>query len=121
MKPLLSSDSTIRSVKTELKDAMEYVRSAFGNMAGYHKDCQIRLALDSSPRFPDYLVEMLFYDDEDGQEIVRAQTMAVFSGRTHKGELLDDKNISRPWSSQAMSYLEVRTLVGELRGILPPS
>ncbi|MGR9415880.1 hypothetical protein [Rhizobium leguminosarum] len=90
-----------------------------GNMTGCHKECQVRIALDSSPRFPDYLVEMLFYDDDNGEEVVYAQSLAVFSGRTHKGDLVDDRNISRLWSSQAMTYLEVQTLLGELRGLLP--
>ena len=121
VKRLLPRDSTVRSMKTEFKDAKEYVRSLFGNMGGCFKDCQVRLALDSSPRFPDYQVEMLFYDDEGGEEIVHAQSLAVFSGRTHKGQLVDHINIARPWSSDAMTYLEVQTLLGELRGLLPPT
>lgn len=119
MKRLLPSDCTARSMKMDFKNPEEYVRALFGNMTGYDKECQVRLALDSSPRFPDYQVEMLFYDDENGEEIVHAQSSAVFSGRTHKGELVDHANTFRPWSSQVMSYLEVRTLLGELRGLLP--
>lgn len=121
MKRLLPRDSTVRSMKTEFRDSEEYVRSLLGNMGGCYKDCQVRLALDSSPRFPDYKVEMLFYDDEDDEEIVHAQSLAVFSGRTHKGQLVDHINIARPWSSDAMTYLEVQTLLGEIRGLLPPT
>lgn len=120
MKGLLPSDCTFRSISGELKGATEFVRSAFHNMTGCNQDCQVRIALDSNVRFPDYRLEMLIEDEEGGETIVHAQPIAVFSGRNHKGTLSDADNLSRPWSSAAMTYAEVQRLLGELRGILSP-
>ncbi len=120
MKGQLPSDCTFRSISGELKDATEFVRSAFHNMTGCNQDCQVRIALDSNMRFPDYRLEMLFEDEEDGETIIHAQPIAVFSGRNHKGTLSDAGNLSRPWSSAVMSYKQVQRMLGELRGILSP-
>ena len=111
--------STLASAAENCRKPTEFVRSVFANMAGYHKDSQVRLALDSNPRFPDYLIEMLFSDEEEGESVLHAQSIAVFSGKDHVGALTDEINIRRPWSSEAMSYTDVRQLLGRLRGILP--
>ncbi|MCV3737922.1 hypothetical protein OCK02_17100 [Rhizobium sp. TRM96647] len=116
---LLAADCDLETIAGSLRDAVEFVRSVFANMAGYSKDCQVRIALDSNPRCPDYLIEMLFHDEEGGHAIVHAQAIAVFSGKNHVGALADDANIRRTWSSSAMTYSNVQQLLGRLRGVLP--
>ncbi len=120
MKQLLPSDCDFRSISDELKNPTEFVRAALGNMAGCSQECQVRIALDSNVRFPDYRLEMLFEDGDGGETIIHAQSIAVFSGRKHEGTLSDASNLSRPWSSAAMTYAQIQQLLGELRGILSP-
>lgn len=108
---------TVRDVAQTVADPAEYVRRVFDNMRGYHRDCQVRLAVDRQVKQPDYLVELLIYDEEDGIEVAVPQAMAVFSGRTHTGEDAWGQNKVRTWSTEAMNWSEVQVLLGELRGI----
>ncbi|RUV13036.1 hypothetical protein [Mesorhizobium sp. M5C.F.Ca.IN.020.32.2.1] len=115
MKVSLPGDATLRSVIEGLPNAEEFVRSVLHNMTGYYRDCQVRLARDVNPKWPDYLVEMLFFEND---EIAGVQVTAVFKGRSHKGELADAVNTNRPWSSTSMRFEEVQALRGELRAML---
>lgn len=118
-KRLLPADCRLASAVENLRNPTEFVRAVLANMAGYHKDCQLRIALDSNPRCPDYLIEMLFDDEEDGEVVVHSQSIATFSGKDHVGTLTDGPRLRRPWSSHAMSYSEVQQLLGHLRGMIP--
>lgn len=82
-------------------------------------DCQVRLAVDRKTKRPDYLVEMLIFDEVTGLEIIHIQSLAVVSGRSHEGELVNSANIRRSWSAEAMTFKEVQTLLGELRAYSP--
>lgn len=113
LKARLPEGSTLATISDRLRRPEEFVRSTFGNMAGYYRDCQVRLDLCSNPSAPDYLIEMLI-DDEDDRI---PQSIAVFSGRSHKGQLYQDDQRPRLWSSGAMTWKEVQTLLGRLRGI----
>lgn len=108
-------DRTINDVVASLKDPVEYVRRVFDNMRGYHRDCQVRLALDRKSNPPDYIIDMLIYDEIDGQEAIIPQSIAVFSGRTHNCEEDPEKNMNRLWSETAMTWIEVQALLGKLR------
>lgn len=113
----LPDNVTLRTLVGSLSDPTEFVRCVFANMRGYYKDCQVRLATDRSGKHPDYMVEMLFYDDDhDGQEIAHPQPIAVFSGRTHTGALVDAENTRRLWSREATKWGDVQALLVELRG-----
>jgi hypothetical protein len=98
-----------------LKHPEEFVRNVLKNMEGYFRECQVRLARDSTPSRPDYLVEMLFYDEEDDIDVTIPQSIAVFVGRNHSGDLIDAMNSSRVWSTQAMKFEEVQMLLGDIR------
>jgi len=112
-------DTTLRTIVETLPDAQEFVRRVLGNMTGCSGDCQVRFAVDRKTRRPDYLVEMLIFDEVTGLEIIHIQSLAVVSGRTHEGDLVDATNIRRAWSTEAMTFKQVQLLLGELRGYSP--
>jgi hypothetical protein len=119
MKQRLARDATLRTALPLLRVPEEYVRNVFSNMAGMFRDCQVRLFVDSNPAWPDYVIEMLFDDVVDGEEVEVSQSLAVFNGRSHQGDLTKSDDYKRLWSTAAMNWAEVQTLLGELRGILP--
>lgn len=118
MKKQLPRDATLRSIVGELKHQREFVRSVFANMAGHMQDCQVRLALDTGTRSPDYRVEFFIYDEIDGEEVAFPQTADIFSGGTHKA--VDLFETDRNWSTNALGHAEIKQLHGELLGRLQP-
>lgn len=121
MESLLPRDCTLRSLAHQMSAPVEFVRAVFANMAGYQQDCQARLALNCKAARPDYQIEFLIYDEIDGEEVIIPQTAAVFIGSKHIEPTYDDATLDRPWSSHAMTWLEVRQLLGELRGLIQAS
>ncbi|PYE88765.1 hypothetical protein C7477_106138 [Phyllobacterium leguminum] len=117
MKPALPPDATLVTIMGLVDNQTEYVRAVLGNMRGYDKDCQVRLSINSNPRRPDYLIEALFYDAIDGEDVAHPQSVAIFNGRTHKGALAVEDTKRRLWSSHAMRFEAVQRLLGELRGL----
>jgi hypothetical protein len=111
----------LRTILRSLPNAEEFVRSVLANMTGYRGDCQVRISTDGRGKYPDYIVEMLIFDEETGLEIIHVQSIAVFAGKTHKGELVDSTNLHRAWSWDALTFKEVQMLLGELRGITKQS
>lgn len=112
----LPPDATLATCVHGLKKPEEFVRKVFGNMAGYYRDCQVRLAADSNARAPDYVIEWRVFDEGTGTEVVHEQSVAVFSGRSHAGEVATGENLMRPWCLEAMTWREVQSLLGKLRG-----
>ena len=86
-------------------------------MTGYYRDCQVRLAVETKGKFPDYLIQMLIFDEETGTEVIHEQSICVCSGRRHDAEVAGADNLMRLWSSAAMRYEDVQQLLGELRGL----
>lgn len=115
----ITAESTLRTLVSGLKNPEEFVRRALGNMLECTRDCQVRVVLDSNTAFPDYVVEMLFDDVVDGEEIEHSQPTAFFKGRNHQGRLIEPADYDRPWSSEAMRFEEVQALIGELRNFTP--
>ncbi|MHA6641369.1 hypothetical protein [Mesorhizobium sp. A623] len=123
MKAKLPSDATLRSIASGLKHPEEFVRAVFANMRGGRDDQGMRVALDSNPAAPDYCIEMYFEErNASGEwETVGHQFLVAFSGRNHKEARRQEDEVSRAWSSEAMSWGCVQALLGELRGISTPS
>lgn len=119
MKTAIPADATLRTLAGTLVRSVDFVRSVLENMTGYYQDCQVRAACNSDPRRPDYLLEMLFFDQEDGAEVVHRQSVTVFQGKTQKGACSMDDRAERVWSDSAMSFREVQQLLGDLRGVDP--
>jgi hypothetical protein len=79
----------------------------------------MRVALDSNPAAPDYCIEMYFEERTVAGEweVVGSQFLAAFFGRNHREVTLTEEEHARPWSNASMSWENVQTLLGELRGI----
>ncbi|MGO7531701.1 hypothetical protein [Rhizobium leguminosarum] len=114
MKKLLPQDSTLRTLNDVIRSPENFARDVLGNMVGFQRDCQVRLALNSAAKAPDYAVEFLIYDDIDGEEVAFPQTAGVYLGRGHRAVTYDGTVLDRPWSQTAMKYTEVQQLIGEL-------
>lgn len=65
MKMRIADGSTLRTLVPSLKDPIEFVRRALGSMLSCDRYGRLRVALDSNPHAPDYLVEMLVHDIVD--------------------------------------------------------
>jgi hypothetical protein len=114
VKRLLPATSTLATLAAEINNAENFARDVLGNMTGHKRDCQVRLALNSAAKAPDYAVEFLIYDDIDGEEVAFPQTAGVYLGRGHRAVTYDGTVLDRPWSQTAMKYTEVQQLIGEL-------
>jgi hypothetical protein len=91
-------------------------------MRGFQQDCQVRIKTNSSPTYPDYLVEEFFYDDEDPEHPGQPVIMGLYCGRRHKAypsSIEHDSYDDREWSRGAMNYLEVQSLIGAITGWQP--
>jgi hypothetical protein len=110
----LPPNATLRSVAPTLKEPVEFVRAALGNMTGLFGDCAIRLAYENDPERPDYRIEMLIYDDESGEVVIHRQSIAAISGKTHRELSTQERRI---WCDASMLFAEVQELLGELRKV----
>lgn len=108
---VVSADSTLRTISQHLTDSHEFVRKVLGNMTGLSRNCAVRLLCNSDPARPDYLIEMLIYDEEEGEVVTHHQPLAVISGKTHR-QISDDWR--RLYSSSEMTFAEVQELLGDL-------
>lgn len=120
MKVRLPVDATLRSIVGDLNDPKEFVRALFANMRGGQSDMGMRIALDSNPSRPDYCIEIYFEERNSAGEweVVGSSIVAEFSGRSHRELPYREDIPSRVWSHEAMTWADVQTLLGELRGIV---
>ncbi|MGO7269816.1 hypothetical protein ACCS56_17585 [Rhizobium ruizarguesonis] len=116
MKRLLPATSTLATLAAEINNAENFARDVLGNMTGHKRDCQVRLALDTTVKWPDYRIEFFIYDDIDGEEVAFPQTAGIYRGRGHRAVPYDGKEHDRPWSHAAMRFAEVQQLIGKLMG-----
>ncbi|WP_376702526.1 hypothetical protein RQ479_21280 [Mesorhizobium sp. ISC25] len=85
-------------------------------MTGYGKDIQIRVGVCGNPKFPNYVLEQLFFDNDEPEHPGCPVTMAIYNGRTQKEfDYNQLGEYSESWSSAAMTFVEVQALIGELR------
>lgn len=90
-----------------------------GNMTGLKRDCQVRLLLTSSPRYPDYQIEDFIYDEVDGEELRIPFPVKIVRGRTHQELDYEHEPAPDAWSGEAMHFSEVQALLGGLRSLRP--
>lgn len=82
-------------------------------MTGYNRDSVVAICIRSNPKYPDYAVNEVMFEDSDP---IGQVTMAIYHGRTHVeyeyDTLFDDYTL---WSTEKMGFTAVQQLVGELR------
>lgn len=112
----LSVDATLRTVVDGLADRVEFVRRVLGQMTGFGREVQVRLGVRSNPKYPDYAIEQLFFEDDDPDHPAGSATMNIYNGRTHRDYDFDDNlDASKNWSTDAMTFAEVQALIWDIR------
>jgi hypothetical protein len=122
----MEPDARIADILPTLKDPVEYVRGVVGSFFSYTFDkgkAIIRIGVSGKGTFPNYCIEQhrdpISTTLEVGEATVEFTTTFehrhCYRGRNHK-EILDDSFIGEKWSSASMSFAEVQTLLGKLRG-----
>jgi hypothetical protein len=123
--PALPENATISDILPTLDNAESYVRQVLGNMADYRKThgaAVVRLGTTGRGIAPHYRVqkehdeagfgELLgrVIDDESGY-------FTAFHGRSHKQLAWGSRELrGQHWSTRAMSFDEVQSVLGQLRG-----
>jgi hypothetical protein len=125
----LSGTETIRDILPSLANAEEYVRNVLGHMASFKRrqvDPVVRIGSTGEGIVPHYRIEpnskkIETLDDFDAETVANdfssyVEHMAAFNGRSHKKMDWGAFNIrGEHWSSGAMNFVEVQSLLGELR------
>ncbi|TPK42644.1 MULTISPECIES: hypothetical protein [unclassified Mesorhizobium] len=113
----LPADATLRTIAGGLADRVEYVRRVLGQMTGFGGQVQVRVGVRSKPKYPDYIVEMLFFEEDDPDHPAGSAIMNIYNGPTHKLYDFDDDSLDawKNWSTLGMTFAEVQTLIGDLR------
>ena len=118
----ISNDAIISDIVPTLDNAEEYVRRVFENMVEYrktHGTAFVRVGTTGRGIAPHYRVqkehsatkEFVGYTLDDASGYFMA-----FHGRNHKQLEWGARELrTEHWSSRAMSYDEVQTLLGKLR------
>jgi hypothetical protein len=108
----MEPSSRISDVLHTLADPVEYVRGIVQSFVEYQFDRArsiVRIGTSGRGIVPNYSIETPHEHNPD--VFVKRH---VFNGRSHK-EILDDSFIGENWSSHGMSFLEVQSLLGQLR------
>jgi hypothetical protein len=133
--PAISNDAIISDILPTLDNAKDYVRRVLGNMAEYqktHGSAFVRVGTTGRGIAPHYRVQKEYAGprpDPTAGEMVELEVMSgsadpsvyytAFHGRSHKQLEWGSKELQREhWSTRAMSYDDVATLLGNLRGFM---
>ena len=120
----ISNDATLSDIVSSLDNAKEYVRRVFGRMVEYRKDhgsAVLRLGTTGRGIAPHYRVqkehsktgEFLGYILED-----QPGYFTAFHGRSHKKLEWGAQELhTEHWSTRAMTFDEVQSLLGTLRQV----
>jgi len=114
----LPENATVASVIQTLDKPEDYVRGVLGNMLGHKKqygDSQVRIGTTGRGIAPHYQVEpaVSIEDPLAGDAFFKE---VAFHGRSHEGLPWGVREIKdEHWSTAAMKYAEVLTLLGSLR------
>ena len=129
MSKKLIGTETIRDIIPSLANAEEYVRNVLGHMAAFKRrqiEPVVRIGTTGEGIVPHYRIEpyskkVETLDDFD-VEVARnsllgyIENVAAFNGRSHKKMNWGAFNIrGEHWSSGTMNFVEVQSLLGELR------
>lgn len=114
----IAGDATLHNLTGPLEQRKEYVRLVLKNFPGTSSDNTVhvlRIGVQGTGQTPHYRFEPQSPISPD--ENIHSKKI-VFNGRNHeemtafKIEEMRDEH----WSSKTMDYLEVQTLLGDLRG-----
>ena len=112
---IIPNNSTIASIIGKLSDPDGYVAGVFQNAHDCLKACKtsyVRIGIMGKGRSPHYRTEY----DEFGYTYP-IPIFKTFDGRNHKVLIEnDDILLDEHWSSERMSYEQVRELLGQIRG-----
>lgn len=121
----LSGDETIRDIIGSLAKPENYVRGVLSNMAEFRRrDIEpiVRIGTTGQGIYPHYCLEPADRHDADPNDQLKAldqycETLTAFNGRNHKPMEWSFMEIrGEHWSNGFMSFDEVQSLLGELRG-----
>lgn len=118
----LNGNETIRDVVSSLAKPEPYVRGVLGNMSDFRRrgiDPIVKIGTTGQGIYPHYRIEPANGDGSDiGAEITAfLETMIAFGGRNHKPMEWTAFDVrGEHWSEESMTYDEVQTLLGSLRG-----
>ncbi|MGO8074032.1 hypothetical protein AB9F41_16120 [Rhizobium leguminosarum] len=113
----LGQNATIEMILESVPNSEEYVRQVLSNMTGMNKQCAVRIRIGGSRGSPDYIIDELFFDDDDPEHTGQPVPMKAFNGRTHK-EIVDFEFYERDhWAYNGLSFREVQAILGRLLGI----
>ena len=115
----MRSDARIEDVLHTLSDSEEYVRSVVASFLSHQfapDEAVVRLGVSGRGTAPHYSIEQGFVTEivERIGPVRAHERRAVFHGKSHK-PILEDQWKGISWSSAAMSFAEVRTILGQLR------
>jgi len=122
---MMKPDARITDIIESLADAEDYVRGIMGSFIEHSFDkqqSQIRIGVSGKGVFPNYSIVEPCEPEErpiESQGVSLKITSSVgkrmvFHGQSHR-EILEDSAWGESWSSAAMSFAEVQTLLGDLR------
>jgi hypothetical protein len=106
----MKSDARITDIVETLADAEEYVRGIVHSFIEYSFDKEqstITIGVSGTGLYPNYFIQ-------EPSEGPPGRRRTVFNGRSHR-EILEDSFWGEGWSSAAMSFHEVQSLLGQLR------
>jgi hypothetical protein len=106
----LPPNATLRSVLQLLENPLEFVRQAWGVINTHHRSngpAVLRLGISqaSKGKRPNYVIE-----NSDTKEI-----LASIDGNNHKTWQGETANPQGDWSTEIMTYDEMKALLNELR------
>jgi len=116
MSSQITSGSRISDIFHVLSDAVEYVRGVVSNFVSYGYDCEtsaVRIGVTGAGVFPNYKIEEPSVPGQFEMIMTPART---FSGRNHREmtELDDHERHDENWSTNTMSFAELKALLSNL-------
>lgn len=108
----IPKDATIRDVLPTLSNKEEYVRVVVGHMSEcrtQHQNAFVRIGVTGQGKIPSHKI---VYDDPAGPEV-------FFKAWGEETLFTDVKIHQDTWSTERMSWEEVRAVLGEIRSFKP--
>lgn len=108
----ISPDATLADVRHTLLEPERHVATVLGTMSPCRKEhgnAHVRIGITGEGKVPYHKVAYL---DESGNE----QLYAAFDGKNKNEEYIVHE---KTWSTKSMSFAEVQSLLGDIRGFTP--
>ncbi len=108
--PAMKPNARIADIIETLSDAEDYVRGIVGSFTEHSfvkERSSVTIGISGTGLYPNYFIQ-------EPSETAPGRRRIVFNGRSHR-EILEDAFWGESWSSTAMSFAEVQSLLGDLR------